>query len=167
LGAIVPASQSLPGVIRPYARTDLEAVLGCFWRSVREIGARAYTAEELAAWAPEAPDRASWRERLASGGRFVAEAEGRIAGFARIEASGWLDLLYVEPSCERRGVGRNLLAAAHAWAVRRGARTLACEASLAALPFFKAMGYRVEAEQLVQRRGVTLRNFRMTRTVEA
>jgi putative acetyltransferase len=78
-----------------------------------------------------------------------------------------VDLLYVHPEYARRGVGRELLEAACTWAVAHGARTLEAEVSIAARPLFEAAGFRVEREQYVVRSGVELRNFHMTRAVDA
>jgi GNAT superfamily N-acetyltransferase len=78
-----------------------------------------------------------------------------------------VDLLYVQPEFGRHGVGRDLLGVACAWAVSRGARRLESDVSTAARPLFEAMGFRVEREQVVERRGVGFRNFRMARDAAA
>ena len=152
-------------LIRAYTDSDLEAVVSCFGRSVREIGARHYAREQVAAWAPDVPDMDGWATRLRTGGVFVAEVESRVAGFVRVEDNGWVDLLYVHPEYERRGVGWNLLWVGCSWAVGRRARTLQSEVSIAARPLFERMGFRVETEQVMERRGVEFRNFRMVRDV--
>jgi putative acetyltransferase len=154
-------------VVRAYVDSDLEGVVSCFARSVREIGARYYVHEQVAAWAPESSDIDGWAARLRAGGVFVADVDGRIAGFVRVEDDGLVDLLYVHPDHERRGTGRELLEVGCSWALDRGARTLRSEVSIAARPLFEAMGFRVESEQVVERRGVGFRNFRMVRNVDA
>lgn len=154
-------------VIRAYIDSDLEAVVRCFGRSVREIGARYYAPEQIAAWASESSNMDAWANHLRSGGVFVADVDGDIAGFVRVRANGFVDLLYVHPDYARRGIGRELLQVACSWAVDRGARKLESEASIAACPLFEAMGFRVEREQFVRRRGVGFRNFRMARDADA
>ena len=84
-----------------------------------------------------------------------------IAGFARIDAEGCVDLLYVHPSCQRQGVARELVAQLVSWAASRGLRRLQAEVSVTARPFFERMGFRVVRPQVVERRGVKFDNFVM------
>ena len=148
-------------LIRAYRAGDLEAVLGCFARAVRETGALYYSAAQIAAWAPETPDLDAWARRLGAGGVFVAEAEGALAGFVRADADGLVDLLYVHPQQLRRGVASALLDVGCDWARMQGARRFETHASRAARPFFAAKGFRVVCEQSVERNGVSLRNYLM------
>lgn len=152
--------------IRPYRNSDFNAIVICFNRSVRQLGARYYTPEQIAAWAPELTDLQAWSHRLANGGVFVAETGADLTGFVRVEENGLVDLLYVDPAYVRRGIGRELLQTACVWAARRGAGRLWAEVSLAARPLFEMMGFQVEAEQTVERRGVLFKNFRMARSVD-
>jgi putative acetyltransferase len=49
------------------------------------------------------------------------------------------------------------------WAREQGLGTLSADVSLAARAFFEAMGFGVVQAECVERRGVRLRNFRMTK----
>ena len=62
--------------------------------------------EQVAAWAADPPDKEGWADRLSSGGVFVADFDGRLGGFVRVEEGGLIDLLYVDPLYEGLGVGR-------------------------------------------------------------
>lgn len=150
-------------MIRAYCSRDFSGVVDCFNRSVREIAARHYTAEQVAAWAPAEPDLRMWETRLKSGGGFVADEAGIIAGFLRIGEQGYVDLLYVHPLYERQGIGRELLLAGCAWAAEQGAQGYEADVSLAARPLFERSGFRLVREQVVERRGVAFRNCRMAR----
>jgi putative acetyltransferase len=150
-------------MIRPYTDNDLEGVVSCFTLSVRSIAGRHYDAQQVETWAPDSPDMSAWTDRLRRGGVFVAEIDSVIAGFARVEENGYVDLVYVHPDYERRGIGRQLLATAGKWAASRGAQRLESEVSIAARPLFEALGFRVEQEQRVERRGVRFRNYRMSK----
>jgi putative acetyltransferase len=148
---------------RRYEARDLDGVLALFSRSVRELASRDYTPAQLAAWAPEHPDRDAWGKRLAEGGVFISERGGRLAGFARIADDGCFDLLYVHPEHAGQGVARDLARHVLAWARERGLERLFADVSLTAIPFFERIGFRVIEAQSVERRGVALRNFRMER----
>ncbi len=153
--------------IRAFQGHDLAAVIECFTRSVRVIAARHYGAEQIDAWAPVEADLYAWRQRLSSGRVLVADAHGKIAGFIRMERSGLVDLLYVHPTHERRGIGRELLNAACSWAATNGVKRFEANVSLAARQLFEAAGFQVEREQTVEYKGVVFRNFRMARVEEA
>jgi putative acetyltransferase len=148
-------------LIRDYEPDDLDAVLELFRRAVREVASRDYAPAEVAAWAPDEPDRTAWRDRLATGRVVVWEGDGALGGFARLDEDGTIDLLYVHPTRQRRGIARELLADLVAHARERGVRRLTTEASRTALPFFERQGFRLVARQTVWRRGVALENFRM------
>lgn len=154
-------------MIRAYTPNDLDDVIQLFRRSIREIASQHYSLAQVAAWAPENPDRKAWARRLESGGAFVDERDQRVVGMARIDETGCIDLLYVHPEAQRQGVASALFDATLSWAISRGIRQLRADVSITARPFFERSGFRVVSEQTVERRGVTFRNFRMERTIDA
>ena len=154
-------------MVREYRRSDLEAVVSLFQRSVHEIASRDYSPRQISAWAPEFPDRQEWARRMKTGGVFVYERNDEIAGFARIDATGCLDLLYVHPEFQRQGVARALLDRVTSWAVSRGICHLHSEVSITARPFFESVGFYVMREQIVERQAVSLQNFRMEKHLDA
>lgn len=156
------AGRQSAAVIRPFEPSDLTAVVRCFTESVRVIAARYYDAQQIDTWAPVDADPVAWNARLSDDGVFVAEVQGAVAGFVRVEPDGLIDLMYVHPEYVRRGIGTQLLRAARSRAVDHGATHFAANVSLAAKPFFEAAGFRVEREQAVEYKSVTFRNFRMT-----
>jgi putative acetyltransferase len=154
-------------MIRAYGSADLEAVVSVFHRSVHEVAHRDYSAAQLAAWAPAAPDLGAWRRRLETGAVFVFESAAGIAGFVRIDGTGCIDLLYVLPEAQRQGVARALMDRAVLWAVGRGIGRLHSDVSVTARPFFERVGFRVLREQVVERRSVSFHNVRMARDIDA
>lgn len=75
-------------MVREYRPDDLEAVVILFQRSVREIASRDYSPAQISAWAPETLDVEAWARCLGTGGVFVYERNGQIAGFARVDDTG-------------------------------------------------------------------------------
>lgn len=152
----------MPGVtVRPYAPSDAEAAAQVFFTAVREGARGAYSAEQRAAWAPEPPQGAAWRERLAGQHVVVAERDGALVGFMTLQG-GHLDLAYVAPDEMGRGTAGLLYDAVLAEARRRRLVALTTDASHLAKRFFEKRGWRVVRAQEVERRGVTLVNFAMT-----
>ena len=148
-------------MVRECRSSDLETVVALFQRSVREVASRDYSPAQLSAWAPETADLRAWSNRLADGGVFVCTRNEQIAGFARIDADGCVDLLYVHPNCQRQGVARELVEQLVSWAASRALRRLQAEVSVTARPFFERRGFRVVRPQVVERRGVKFDNFVM------
>lgn len=79
---------------------------------------------------------------IASGRVIVAERQGVLFGVAKIEPDGELGMLFVDPLCLNRGVGRFLFEASVALARRLGARRMAILADPNAAPFYERMGAR-------------------------
>jgi putative acetyltransferase len=147
--------------IRPYRPEDVDALIALFTRAVRETAARHYSPEQLRAWAPDVPDRDGWAARRMSRPTYVAEMGGEIAGFTDLEPDGHIDMMFVHPDHDGRGVASLLLARVEAEARSLGLARLFTEASLSARPFFARRGFTLIAEQSVALRGQELTNFRM------
>ena len=114
-----------------------------------------YTPAQLSAWAPETPDTARWAEKLRQETFLAAGGGGALLGFGALEGA-YLDLLYVLPDCQGRGVGSALCGfLEHLCPESR----ITVHASRTARPFFEAQGYRLVRSQQVERRGVMLENF--------
>lgn len=154
-------------IVRDYRVSDLDAVISVFQHSIREIASRDYSPIQVAAWSPERPDRDAWSARLGRGGVFVCERDGGIVGFARIDESGHVDLLYVHPKFQRQGVARALFERVVVWALRRSVRRLTSDVSLTARPFFERAEFHMVRSQEVECRGVSFQSFRMERDIDA
>jgi ribosomal protein S18 acetylase RimI-like enzyme len=126
-------------VIRPATPDDAEAIARVEVRTFRYAYADIVDPEFLAGM--DVDDRAAdWREALGSGARavWVAEAEGRVVGYASIRQTE-LRTLYVDPVAQGAGVGTRLLAEAQA----AGAAELEVfEANGHGRHFYEARGWR-------------------------
>lgn len=152
-----------PPRVRAFAPADAPALRAVFESSVHTLAAPYYTPAERAAWAPAAHDAAQWAARMHALQPFVAELDGRIAGFADLQPSGYVDMFFVAGDCGGRGVAKALMARIEASARERGIGLLFAHVSLAAEAFFERAGFNVDQRQTVERAGVVLRNARMSR----
>ena len=84
-------------------------------------------------------------EQIASGDVFVAELDGRIAGFVAL-VGGEIDGLFVEPDLWRRGIGAVLVEEA-AHEVRRRGLSLTVVAGPEARGFYESCGFVVEGDE--------------------
>ena len=153
---------SLLRVARP---DDAQPLLALFQDTIRRVNCRDYCPEQIAAWTsgilPEV-----WAARLASRWCVVAQMDdGRLGGFADLEADGHLDRFYVGADHQRMGVGRALLAAVMQRAAELQLLRVFTEVSITARPFFLSQGFRVITDQLVFSRGAAFLNYRMERSV--
>ena len=151
----------MSATIRPYEPADAAPTRRVFVRAIRLTASADYTAEQLDAWAADV-DPDVWAERRGSVETWVAELGGEVVGFTDIDASGHIDMLFVDPDAGRIGVATALLAHIRAIAEQRHVAELTVDASHTARPFFERHGFSVVAEQRVHRGGTTLVNFRMS-----
>ncbi|MCA0918921.1 GNAT family N-acetyltransferase [Pseudooceanicola nanhaiensis] len=147
--------------LSPLTPDDAAEAAALFFRAVREGTQAHYTAQQRAAWAPAPPDPAAWREKFTAQFGVTAREGGSLAGFITMDGAGYLDLAFVAPEWMGRGVAVRLYAALEEEARRRGLGHLTSEASHLARPFLLRQGWQVITAQQVERRGVTLENFRM------
>ncbi|HUA22481.1 MAG TPA: GNAT family N-acetyltransferase [Steroidobacteraceae bacterium] len=162
------ADKSQAIAIRLYVRTDAPALASLIRVSVRQIASRDYTAAQIQAWAPpDDIDEKRFGEKRASRPTWVAEVQGRIAGFTDLEPDGHVDMLYVHPDFERRGVARALLKQVEEVARATAVPRLYTEASITARPVFEAMGFRIIGPQKVTVRGVSMTNYRMEKWLDS
>ena len=153
--------------IRPYRAADGAELAALFRSSVKAIARRDYTQSQVDAWAPDDIDVARFAARCAAKSTWIAECDDRVAGFSDLEGDGHVDMLYVHPDFQRRGVARALLVHIESLARARGLERLYTQASITACPAFEAQGFRVIAEQTVERKGESLTNYRMEKRLDA
>lgn len=149
--------------IRSYCVDDTQAMIDLFRRSIHEVACAFYKPEQLAVWAPDDIDAAGWTQRCLSRPTWLALIEGQLAGFTDLEGAGHIDLLYVHPDFQRRGVAHALYRKALEQAKQNQAHEMTVEASLAARGFFELQGFKVDQEQIVERAGQQLVNFKMSK----
>lgn len=154
--------------IRPYAAGEELALLALFQSSVRGLASRDYTPEQIDAWAPAIVDdayRARWIERIRANRPWVAELDGRLAGFADLQPSGYIDQFFVDAAFCGRGVGQALMRRLHEAALAAGIPELFSHVSLTAQPFFQYAGFYLEREQVPVVRGIAMRNAVMRKVL--
>jgi putative acetyltransferase len=133
-------------VIRCYEAADLDAVMSVFLGSVREVASRDYDAGQIAAWAQV--DRDVWSRRRLDRPTWVVLIDDVIAGFIDLESNGHVDMLFVDPACQCRGVASALLDTVENAARVQRLAVLDTDASITARPFFEKRGFQVSARKM-------------------
>lgn len=145
--------------LRRYVTEDLDAVIDVFQRAIREVASKDYNPAQIAAWSKV--DRDGWKPWRLTRPTWVALDGVRVVGFSDLEADGHLDMMFVHPDYQGRGVASTLLRQVEDAALAQGLRRIFTEASKTARPFFARRGFVVDAEQVVGKRGERMTNFRM------
>lgn len=135
--------------IRPYRPDDAPSVGRLIAATYTEFNLDFLRPEERApflgpfqhAWSQQAAHREEIARVIAAAIVLVAEEEREIVGVLR-GRPGKLQSLFVRTDYHRRGVGRRLVERFEAECVRRGATAIKVQATLYAVPFYLAMGYR-------------------------
>ncbi|WP_227354430.1 GNAT family N-acetyltransferase [Haladaptatus salinisoli] len=153
--------------IRPANESDAEAILELHVASIRAFGPERYRDEQVDAWATKPLGSAPYCESMRDESEYVvvAEVDGELAGFGRVELdSGVVSAVYVHPNFARKGVGSALLARLEARAAEAGLDSLSLRASLNAVRFYERAGYeRVATVEHETTGGVELACVEMTR----
>jgi putative acetyltransferase len=160
----VATSGEPPVTLRRYgAPDDADTTFAVFQAAVRQTAATVYDPQQIEAWAgPPHPDLTGWDARRRQAATLVAEADGRVVGFADLRDDGLVDMLFVHPGAGGRGVARRLVEAIQADARARGLTVLRTFASRSAKPAFERLGFTVVAYRPDNTaRGVRVPNYEM------
>ncbi len=142
---------------------DGPALRAVFESAIRGTARRDYSQLQVDTWAPRDYDPATWALRVQGIRPFVALVDGRVAGYADLQASGYIDHFYVAAEAGGRGVGGRLMRRILARADELGLGELASHVSITAQPFFAHFGFEVVEHRVVDVRGVEMRNAAMRR----
>lgn len=153
-------------LIRKYQSDDASATLAVFRRSVTGLASRDYSPEQIRTWSGRAGDLRQWDARRSAADTWVAVPDGRagaLAGFADVDGSGYIDMLFVDPDHARCGVASALLDRIARCAAEQGAGKLSVHASITARPFFERRGFHVVQVRHPMIEGVSFVNYLMVR----
>lgn len=129
--------------IRRFRADDAAVLAGLTAAAINRIGPRAYSAEQVAAWAARSPMPERFIDSAAKGDTiFVAVgADDKPIAYVLTEPDGHLDMLYTHPDHAGNGVAGVLLGVAEAEARKSAIASLFTEASELARPVFALAGF--------------------------
>lgn len=151
--------------IRPYRTDDAPRMAQLYYEAVHGLGRSAYSAAQVAAWAPAPLHPIDVLNRAADGRTtFVAvDADDHAVAYVDLEVDGHVDHLYCHPDFAGQGVASRLLETMIRHAVEQGLAALHVEASELARPVFERHGFTVTARRDFEVRGVPIHNYAMRR----
>lgn len=141
---------------------DSDALGRLFFDAVHVGAADFYDADQRRAWIAAPPSGALWAARLLQAQRtWVAHVAGEPVGFMTLADDGYIDLAFVAPGYQRRGVGDCIYTRIEAEARVAGITRLHSQASHLLKGLLDRRGWVVQRRQQVARAGVLLTNFVM------
>ncbi|NFM80121.1 GNAT family N-acetyltransferase [Clostridium botulinum] len=151
--------------IRIYQSEDCREIVELFYNTVHSINSRDYNSAQLDVWAPKEIDIVSWDKSFSQHCSIVAEESDVIIGFGDLDATGYLDRLYVHKDYQGIGVATTIVSELENYAQENHISIVTTNASITAKPFFEKRGYEVIKEQFVERNGQFLKNFIMKKVL--
>ena len=103
------------------------------------------------------------------GPAYLSVEKGRVTGLSILRnykpnkerrAGWWLRVLFIEPACQKQGVGGHLLKRMQEIAMKKGAKRLFLHSSLNAIKFYQKMGFKKLLKYRVPSGGWTWRMSR-------
>lgn len=152
-------------LIRQYKPDDCSALAKLFYETVHTVNAADYTKEQLNVWATADIDLDKWNISLLKNTTLIAEINSEIVGFADMSNKGYLDRLYIHKDYQGKGIATELLTHLEEALNKENVYSFETYASITAKPFFEKLGYKVEAENMVERKGIFLKNYRMIKKI--
>ena len=153
--------------IREYEAGDAPRLAQLFYDSVRTLGLRRYTPEQVAVWAPRPPDPVAVHAR-ASDGRttlLAIDVSGVPIAYGDLKNDGHIDHLYCSPTAAGAGVASKLLGQLVERAISAGMPSLHVEASELARGLFERTGFEVVRRHEFEMSGVAIHNYAMQRAL--
>jgi putative acetyltransferase len=130
--------------VRQATTTDNLDVVSVKRAAIRADGRDSYSADQVAAWAPDADELDNYEQALGDDTYhvLVAESAEEIVGFGVLNVeTGALLALYIQPDQRGTGIGSRLLGQIETTAKLNGADTLDLLASRNAVSFYAEQGY--------------------------
>ncbi len=143
---------------------EADALGRVMFRAIHD-GYSDYTEAQRSAWCATPPAGDGWAAKLAAQDVCVVEALGAPVGFITRDGA-YVDLAFVLPEWQGRGVFSMLCDRTEADARAVGLRRLWVHASLMAQPAFEAKGFAVTRHETVARRGETLDRAEMEKVFD-
>lgn len=153
-------------ILRQGQTNDLTELQKLFVDTITTICTADYDKQQIEVWISSVEDKQRWDEILTKQFVLVAQHADKIVGFATLDNGNYFDFLYVHKDHQRQGIAQRLLDGIETEARRLKQTVLTSDVSKTARPFFEKNNFKVLTEQIVNRKGVNLTNYKMTKTLD-
>lgn len=154
--------------IRKATSQDINQLKELYYNTITSINRRDYNEEQIHAWASTADRTEGLLRRIDQQYFFVAENDEHIiTGFASLDKTGYLDMMYVHKDFQNQGIAAMLFEKIKETALALNISKLETEASITAKPFFEKHGFHVVLCQTIEIKGVELTNYKMEKILNS
>ena len=147
--------------VRKFINGDEHELWELFYNTVHAINIYDYNQAQVDSWAPADLDVNIEIKKFRKINPFVVIKNEKIVAYADIQSDGYIDHFYCHHQFQRQGVGRLLFSILKKEAIKNVISQMYSNVSITAKPFFEAMGFLVEKEQIVLVENQEFKNFRM------
>ncbi len=149
-------------ILRTATPGDINALKELYYGTITSINIKDYNPEQIKAWAATAERTESLLRKINEQYFYIAEtADKTITGFASLETSGYLDMMYVHKGFQGQGIATQLLKKIIETATTLGIQTIESEVSITAKPFFEKHHFIAVQQQVVVINNMQLTNYKM------
>lgn len=128
-------------VIRKAEVDDADEIMKLHERSVLGLCQNDYSPEQLQGWV-QSSTLEKYQQRLRLHSSWIAEIDSQTVGYVRWnQATNELCSIFVDPQHARQGIATKLMCLAYEDATKSGVKEMWLDASLTAVPFYKAQGW--------------------------
>lgn len=156
-------------IIREGQLDDLSELQKLFVDTVTAICKTDYDNDQIEAWISDTKNNESrerWQNVLTKQFVLVAQHENKIVGFATLDKGSYIDFFYVHKDYQRQGIANKLYTDIENESKRQQQTILTSDVSKTARPFFEKQGFKVIAEQIVNKKDINLINYKMKKTLD-
>ncbi len=146
---------------------DLNELKQLIFESIECVASKDYSKAQREVWQRGACNEERLKQVINEQWTRVAVLNSEIIGFATLAKNGYIDLFYVHKDFQRKGVAKELLGAIELKAIDDDEPELTGDISLTARSFFRNNGFTLVKEQLIERDGVSLTNYKMRKQLVA
>lgn len=145
---------------------DLNEMQKLFVETILTVCKNDYNEQQIKVWTSGVENKQRWQDILTKQFVLIAQHENKIIGFATLDNGSYVDFLYVHKDYQRQGVAQQLLDDIETEARRLKQTGLTSDVSKTARSFFEKNKFNVLTEQIVNKKGVNLINYKMTKVLD-
>lgn len=138
----------------------IDEIINIFNSSIKTTCTKDYNEKQIEAWLKSA-NKEKWIKMFESHYSLIASVKGKVVGFGDISSDGYLNMLYVDPIYQNKGVATLICDKLEAYVNKN----IIVDVSITAKDFFLKRGYKIINEQTVYRDGIALNNYRMVKHI--